>query len=141
MAGDVEMRTLVLSFLLLSLLEVRHAQAGVPGAPGAVTGGEESAYLPVVEVMPEPVGGLGAIIKSVVYPELAKKSNVEGKVYLVAYINEKGEVDDVKVIKGLPAGCEEAAVKAVKDAKFTAGKQGGVAVKSQLSIPIAFKLK
>ena len=76
-----------------------------------------------------------------VYPDLARKSNVEGKVYLVAYINEQGGVDDVKIIKGLPAGCEEAAVKAVKEAKFSAGKQGGVAVKSQLSIPIQFKLK
>jgi protein TonB len=135
----------VLAVLFLALLAAVLLQA--KGAPrsgsdaGAVEGGEESAYLPVVEVMPEPVGGIGAIIRSVVYPDLARKSNVEGKVYLVAYINEQGGVDDVKIIKGLPAGCEEAAVKAVKEAKFSAGKQGGVAVKSQLSIPIQFKLK
>ena len=36
---------------------------------------------------------------------------------------EKGQVDDVKVIKGLGGGCDEAAVRAVKESKFTPGKK------------------
>lgn len=104
------------------------------------TSEKEALYLPVADVMPEPVGGLPAIVKRVVYPEAAKKTGIEGKVYLIAFVNESGEVDDVKVIKGLQGGCEEAAVKAVKDSKFSPGKQNGAAVKVQLSIPIAFKM-
>ena len=117
------------------------AMAGSPAAvlsPGASE--KEALYLPVADVMPEPVGGLAAIIKKVVYPENAKKFGIEGKVYLIAYINESGEVDDVKVIKGLQGGCEEAAMTAVRATKFSPAKQNGAAVKVQLSIPIAFKM-
>ena len=101
---------------------------------------QESPYLPVAEVMPEPVGGLSAITKKVVYPEGAKKANIEGKVYVIAYINESGDVDEVKVIKGLALGCDEAAAKAVKESKFSPGKQNGTAVKVQLSLPVVFKM-
>jgi len=106
-------------------------------------GGDEdvTAYLPFADVMPEPVGGLPAIAKHLYYPEIARSARVEGKVYVVAYINEKGDVDDVKVIKGLPGGCDDAAIKAVKETKFTPGKQNGSPVKVQLSIPITFRLQ
>jgi protein TonB len=106
-------------------------------------GGEEkeTAYLPFADVMPEPVGGLGAISKRLVYPEMAKNAQIQGKIYLIAYINEKGDVDDVKIIKGLPAGCDDAAIKAIKETKFVPGKQNGTPVKVQLSIPVSFKLQ
>ncbi len=42
--------------------------------------------------MPEPVGGLEALYKKISYPEIAKRTNVEGRVYLLAYINENGGV-------------------------------------------------
>ncbi len=126
------------SFLILSLF----LGLGMSPAAPAVGGDEkETAYAPFADVMPEPVGGLPAITKKIVYPELARSSRIEGKIYLVAYINEKGDVDDVKVIKGLPAGCDDAAIKAIKDTKFSPGKQNGVAVKVQLSIPITFKIQ
>jgi len=102
-----------------------------------IQGDEE--YLVVAEEMPEPVGGLPAIIKNIVYPQVALKAGIEGKVYLLAYINEKGNVDDVKIVKGIGAGCDEAAVDAVKKTRFNPGKNKGVAVKVKLSIPIMFK--
>lgn len=97
-------------------------------------------YLPFAEVMPQPVGGMGEIYKKIEYPEMAKKAGVEGKVYLLVYINENGGVDDVKVLKGIGAGCDEAAVKGIKSLKFTPGKNKGVPVKVKLSIPVVFKL-
>jgi len=45
------------------------------------------------------------------------------------------------VIKGIGAGCDEAAVQAVMQTKFKPGKQRGKAVKVQVSIPIVFKLQ
>lgn len=102
---------------------------------------EEDPYLPFAEVMPEPVGGLEGIYKRIEYPDIAKKANIQGKVYLLVMVNEKGGVDDVKVIKGLGAGCEEAAVKAVKESKYTPGKNGGTPVKVKLSLSITFKLR
>ncbi|MFO7445555.1 MAG: energy transducer TonB [Ignavibacteriaceae bacterium] len=102
---------------------------------------QEDPYKPVADEMPEPVGGYEAIYKIIEYPDIAKKAGVQGKVYLLAYINEKGGVDDVKVVKGLGAGCDEAAIDAVKKQKFNPGKVQGQAVKVKLTIPIIFKLK
>ena len=98
-------------------------------------------YLPFAEVMPQPVGGMGEIYKKIEYPEMAKKAGVEGKVYLLVYINENGGVDDVKVLKGIGAGCDEAAENGIKQVKFTPGKNKGVPVKVKLSLPVIFKLK
>ena len=101
---------------------------------------QEDPYAAFAETMPEPVGGMQAIVKKIVYPEIARKSGVEGKVYVLVMVNERGGVDEVKVIRGIGAGCDEAAVKAVKECKFNAGKNKGAAVKVKLSLPISFKL-
>ena len=101
---------------------------------------QQDPYLPYAEVMPEPVGGLESIYKKITYPEMAKRAGVEGKVYLLIYINEKGGVDDVKVVKGIGAGCNEAAADGVKTIKFTPGKNNGIPVKVKLSLSVNFKL-
>ncbi len=104
---------------------------------GANEGGK---YLPFAEQMPKPVGGIKALYKKVVYPEIAQKAGVEGKVYLLAFIDENGNVEDVKVIKGIGAGCDEAAINAVKASKFIPGKSKGKPVKVKMSLQFKFKL-
>lgn len=101
---------------------------------------QEDPYLPFAQVMPQPVGGLEAIYKHIVYPEIAQKAGIEGKVYVLVYVNEKGGVDDVKVLKGIGAGCNEAAVDGIKAVKFTPGKNNGAPVKTKLSLSINFKI-
>ena len=102
--------------------------------------GKDELYKPFAQVMPEPKDGLQSIYSKIKYPSDAQKAGVEGKVYLLIYIDDQGNVDDVKVLKGLGAGCDEAAVAAVKDTKFTPGKDNGAAIKVKLSLPITFKL-
>jgi periplasmic protein TonB len=102
--------------------------------------GKDDLYKPFAQVMPEPKDGLQSIYSKIKYPAAAQKDGVQGKVYLLIYINEDGNVDDVKVLKGLGAGCDEAAVGAVKETKFTPGKDNGSTVKVKLSLPITFKL-
>lgn len=97
-------------------------------------------YTVVVDKAPTPVGGFESLMRKVTYPEVAMKMRVEGKVYLLVYVNESGDVDDVKVVKGIGGGCDEAAANAVKKTKFTPGMNGGVAVKTKVSIPVIFKL-
>jgi periplasmic protein TonB len=101
---------------------------------------QEDPYLPFAQVMPSPIGGMESIYKHIAYPDAAKKAGVSGKVYLLVYINEKGTVDQVKVVRGLGAGCDEAAVDGIKSVRFTAGKNNGAAVKVKLSLPIIFKI-
>ena len=102
---------------------------------------EEPTYFVAVEEMPEPIGGIQAIQSKIVYPEIAKRAGVEGKVYVLAFVDETGTVTNAKIIKGLGAGCDEAALNAVKETKFKPGKQRGKPVKVQVSIPIVFKLQ
>ena len=97
-------------------------------------------YLPFAQVMPEPVGGLQAIYSKITYPEMARKAGVEGKVYVLVYVNQNGGVDNVKVIKGIGAGCDQAAIRGVEKTKFTAGKNDGKPVNVKLSLAIVFKL-
>jgi len=90
--------------------------------------------------MPEPVGGIGAIIKTISYPEMAKRSNIQGKVYVQAHINENGVAEEVNLVRGIGAGCDEVALEAVKNAKYTPGKNKGQNVKVKLTMAITFKL-
>ena len=102
---------------------------------------EEPTYFVAVEEMPGPIGGIRAIQEKIVYPEIAKRAGVEGKVYVLAFVDEQGTVTKAQIIKGIGAGCDEAALNAVLKTKFTPGKQRGKPVKVQVSIPIIFKLK
>lgn len=102
---------------------------------------EEPQYFVAVEEMPEPIGGIQAIQQKIVYPEIAKRAGVEGKVYVLAFVDENGDVRDAKIIKGIGAGCDEAALDAVKKTKFKPGKQRGKPVRVQVSIPVVFKLQ
>ena len=101
----------------------------------------EKEYATSVEEMPMPVGGLYSIQSKIKYPEIAKRAGIEGKVFIQVFIDEDGNVVEAKVIKGIGAGCDAAALDAVKQTKFTPGKQNGKQVKVQVSIPIVFKLQ
>lgn len=120
-----------LVFGIFSLNSITSAEA---------SGQQASEYLAFAETMPEVEGGLAAVFKKISYPEIAKKAGISGKVYVMAFINESGNVDDVQVIKGIGGGCDEAAVEAIKKSKFTPGKNAGNPVKVKLSLPITFKL-
>jgi protein TonB len=102
---------------------------------------EDNFFLPVAEIMPEPIGGISAIQQKVFYPEIAKRVGVEGKVYVLAFVDETGNVIDAKITKGIGAGCDEAALDAVINTKFKPGKQRDKPVKVQITIPIVFRLQ
>jgi len=102
---------------------------------------EAPSYFVAVEEMPEPIGGIGAIQALIEYPEIAKRAGVEGRVFVLAFVDENGNVTAAKIIKGIGAGCDEAAIEAIKKTKFKPGKQRGTPVKVQVSIPIVFRLQ
>lgn len=102
---------------------------------------QDPGYLAFAEQMPEVEGGLPALYKHIKYPEIAKKAGISGKVYVMAFIDESGSVTDVQVIKGIGGGCDEAAVEAIKKAKFLPGKNQGQPIKVKMSLPINFQLQ
>lgn len=95
----------------------------------------------VVEQMPELIGGLGEIQSKINYPEIARKAGVEGRVIVQFVVDESGNVVDPVVVRGIGAGCDQEALRVVRDAKFKPGKQRGKSVKVKMSLPITFKLK
>jgi protein TonB len=102
---------------------------------------EEPAFFVAVEDMPEPIGGIAKIQSLIVYPEIAKRAGVQGRVFVKAFVDKNGNVHKVELIKGIGAGCDEAALEAVRKTKFKPGMQRGKPVNVQVSIPILFKLQ
>ncbi len=102
---------------------------------------KKESYSNVADVMPQLIGGLESIKKNVRYPEEALKNKIEGTVYVMAYVNENGVIDFVEVVKGIGYGCDEEAMKAVAQAKFTPAYSQGKPVKVRVVIPINFKLR
>ncbi len=98
-------------------------------------------YKAEAEKSPEPIGGIKGIAENVIYPEEAKKNNIQGRVFIKAFINEEGLVEKAEVIKGIGSGCDEAALNAVKNTKFIPGMNDGKPIKAQIAIPIMFKLQ
>ena len=96
-------------------------------------------YYVACEIMPEPIGGIGNIQNKVVMPDIVKKENIDGLVYVNAYINETGIVDFVEVVKGINPECDTEALRVVKDAKFKPGMQKGKTIKMVVTVPIVFK--
>ena len=101
---------------------------------------DEMEYFRVAENMPILEGGLANLQKSVVYPPVAKKKGIEGRVTVQFIVSEDGDVLCPKVIRGIGSGCDEAAIDAVSKAKFTPGMQGGEPVPVQYSLPIVFRI-
>lgn len=100
----------------------------------------EDDYAIAVEKPASPVGGLEGIMRKASYPDLAIKTKTEGKVYVLILISESGDVDDVKIVKGIGGGCDEETVRAVKKTKFTPGQNKGANVKSKLALALQFRL-
>jgi len=102
----------------------------------------ERIFLPW-EAEPVPVGGYKEFYKYLAnhinYPEQARRTGVQGKVYVQFVVDKDGSFTDVKAIKGIGMGCDQEAVRVVKNApKWNPGKQRGRPVRVKMVIPILF---
>ena len=100
----------------------------------------DSVFYKMVEVMPEPYGGMAAILKKIGYPREAKEEKIEGVVKVLTFVDRDGEVLDVQIVEGIGYGCDEAARLAILYHRFKPGLIKGQKVKVQMEIPIEFKL-
>lgn len=123
-----------------NILDV-NAVTALPPPPKVIDDSPIPDIFVVVEEMPVPIGGIADIQKRIVYPEIAVRAGIHGKVFVKAFVDENGNVFKVELQKGIGGGCDKAAMEAVKNAKFYPGKQRGEPVKVQITIPILFKLQ
>jgi len=102
---------------------------------------DEEDFFRVVETMPKLIGGLAKLQQCAKYPDKARRAGIEGRVTIQFIVNEEGEVEDPKVLRGIGGGADEEALRCVKEAKFQPGRQRGKPVRVQYSLPVVFRLQ
>ena len=107
---------------------------------------EDAPVFFIVEEMPEFPGGEAAlhqyIAKSIKYPVIAQENGIQGRVYVSFVINQKGEVTNVKIARGVDPALDKEAIRVIQSMpKWKPGKQRGKAVKVSFTVPINFVLQ
>lgn len=82
------------------------------------------------------------IADHLVYPEAARENGIEGQVLVAVTISETGVVDNASVTRGLPLGCDEAALAMVRQMPaWTPATLDGQPVRSQATMALNFRLR
>ncbi|WP_238395727.1 energy transducer TonB [Pontibacter pudoricolor] len=112
------------------------------------TGNEapENSVLDFAEEMPEYAGGMSAMSKylsrKMNYPAAARAEKIEGTVVVTFVVGRSGEIEDVKVLKGLGFGTDDEALRVIKSMpRWKPGKQNGIPVAVRYTLPIKFSLR
>jgi len=76
----------------------------------------------------------------IVYPEIAKKLDIEGTVIVSLIIDENGKIESARILKSVEM-LDNAALEAAKKMLFKPGKVKNKTVKVRMNFPFRFKLK
>ena len=91
---------------------------------------------------PVVIGGQSGLLGNIKYPTIARKANVEGRVFVRFVVDKNGDGRNAEVIRGIGAGCDEEALRVIRLAKFEPGRlENGEAVNTRVSMAIMFKLR
>jgi protein TonB len=106
----------------------------------------EAEVFTIVEEMPSYPGGDAKMYeylgKNIKYPQIARESSIQGRVFVNFVVEPDGSVSNVKVLRGIGGGCDEEAMRVVKTMpKWKPGKQRGKAVRVSYTLPVVFKLQ
>jgi periplasmic protein TonB len=73
-------------------------------------------------------------------PMEAKKQGVKGNVFVQFIVEKDGKITNIKVIKGLGSGCDEAVIQCLQKApRWIPGMQNGKNVRVQKTLAIAVR--
>jgi protein TonB len=100
-------------------------------------------YLPMHQVSLGPKFDDTIISRNMIYPPIARRSGIEGTVYLELFIDRTGLVQQVRILKEDPPGrgFGEAAVKAFEGARCIPAQANGENVSVRYRYPVSFKIK
>lgn len=129
-------KLLFLSAFLCTLSFGAFAQSEVSTDDAVFVVVEEQAMFPGgMEAMYDYIG------KNLKYPELAKEKDIQGRVFVNFIVEKDGSITNVKCLRGIGGGCDEAAMEVVKNMpKWQPAKQKGKEVRCQFNLPIRFEL-
>ncbi|MCH8031929.1 MAG: energy transducer TonB [Bacteroidetes bacterium] len=94
----------------------------------------------MVDQIPELIGGLDGLQDRLEYPESCLSAGIEGRVFIQLLVSKEGRQSEVRVVRGIGGGCDEAAVRAVEWSRFIPGRDNGKPVRVRMSLPITFRL-
>lgn len=112
----------------------------IPPKPLQQKEDDEAEIFVVVENPPVLIGGISAVQSQIVYPPLALKAGIEGRLIVQFVIDKNGQVLNPTVVRGIGGGCDEEAVRAVLKVKFQPGLQRGRPVAVRYTLPITFRI-
>lgn len=118
--------------LLAALAAPAAAQAPADAAAPADAEGIE---------MPELIGGLGTLVGRIAYPAEAEAEGVEGRVVVSFVVTETGTVEDVEVADPVHPALDEAALSAIRRARFLPAHRDGRPLRVRMALPVTFDLQ
>ena len=97
------------------------------------------------DVKPEPKEGMEEFIRyiseNLKYPEEAKQSEIEGRVFVQFIVDASGKLKNIQAVKGIGWGCDEEAVRVMQNAPpWNPAKVADMPVKTRMILPITYKL-
>ncbi len=91
---------------------------------------------------PELIGGMRSLVQEIQYPASCRERGIQGRVIVTFAVNEHGRVEDAVVKEGIGRGCDEEALRVVRQARFKPGiALDGKPVRVDMTLPITFKLR
>ncbi|MBR4198774.1 MAG: energy transducer TonB [Bacteroidales bacterium] len=101
--------------------------AGLVAADAEFPGGEDALY--------------DFIAKNLKYPQAAKDSNIQGKVFVQFVVEKDGSITNAKVLRDIGGGCGEETLRVVKMMpKWKPGEIRGTKYRVQCTLPVRFGL-
>ena len=116
-------------------------------APGTLTEpfGPESwdDYLPIHQVSVPPQFDEREILSALIYPPIAHRSGIEGRVILELFVDRNGVVQQVRILQENPPdrGFGEAAMRAFTGKRGNPAMADGVAVSARYRYPVSFRIR
>jgi len=99
----------------------------------------EGTVFTAVEHEPQFNGDFGVFLaKTVIYPEHARRNNIQGKVILTFVVEKDGRLSNVRVLHSPDQDLSNEALRVIKLSSWTAGTQNGRPVRVQYTLPIGF---
>lgn len=82
------------------------------------------------------------LAKNIKYPQQARETGTQGRVYLTFVVERDGSITDIKILRDIGSGCGEEAIRVVKSMpKWQPAKQRGKVVRQQFNLPVNFSLQ
>jgi protein TonB len=126
-----------------TMIETDTAPLQTVVAPGTLTVNTWDDYLPQFKLSTLPRFDEKEIASAIVYPPIAQRSGIEGRVILELFVDRNGLVQQIRILQEAPLdrGFGEAAVRAFSGRRASPAMVNGEPVSCRYRWPVSFVLK